>query len=593
MPMTPPTQNVESESSLCPWERALVFLALAAFCIFGLFDHSLWSANDSREGAMMMEMLRDGRWLTPVFNGELYLEKPPMLHWTAMVFSRVFGGMSEGVARLPAAVYGFCALLIVWQWAREMGRERAGVAGVFMCASSALYAEYSRIVLTDAALAFMVLLSLRLFWTAYNAADRGMLRMLEFIVVSALSFYAKGLIGPGLVWTSVCGLLAWRRDWKRLVLLPCAFLPVFILTLAPWAWALWKEGGADTLKTVFWANQFGRFLVFSDASLPADPYFVHKEPVYFYLLTIPARLAPWTLIAAAALFDWFRRQSPFQGGAEQFLKISLAAMALVLHVSSAKAECYALPLFPVIFLMAGVWLERLAAEWRPCVRAAAAGVTLWTLAAAFAIAPLLFMIAAAVPRGAWMAAAGAFSEPAARAVGIGLDFLSAPGKTALAACFLLAAAAFAAAVFFILKLRARWRAGERSRVLLSAPVLMSALAALNSSVFICLYDHHRSYVPFAELVRREVPAHAGLGVFGGMEKEAGAFMFYLDRRLDVIPPGGGLRAYLEDNDGAGIVVPLRHAGKAEAELDGVEYRVVKSAHPGYKSAGFLLFLNTK
>ena len=35
--------------------RAAVLLLLLAFSLFGLFDHSLWSANDTREGAMIDE----------------------------------------------------------------------------------------------------------------------------------------------------------------------------------------------------------------------------------------------------------------------------------------------------------------------------------------------------------------------------------------------------------------------------------------------------------------------------------------------------------------------------------------------------------
>ena len=42
----------------------------------------------------------------------------------------------------------------------------AGLAAAFLCATSFTYMEYSKIVLTDTCLAFMVMLSLSLFWNA-------------------------------------------------------------------------------------------------------------------------------------------------------------------------------------------------------------------------------------------------------------------------------------------------------------------------------------------------------------------------------------------------------------------------------------------
>ena len=104
---------------------ALSWLLLALFFAFGLFDHSLWSSNDTREGAMIREMVREGVWVTPVFNGQSYLEKPPLLHWTGVALCKLFGRVNEGLVRLPAALYGFGALWIIGLWARDLGRERA------------------------------------------------------------------------------------------------------------------------------------------------------------------------------------------------------------------------------------------------------------------------------------------------------------------------------------------------------------------------------------------------------------------------------------------------------------------------------------
>ena len=263
---------MESAGLQLAWRKRLgLFLLLLLLSAAGVFDHSLWS-NDAREGAMIAEMVRNNTWTTPTFNGVAYLEKPPLMHWTAVLLCRMTGRINASMTRLPAALYGFAAMLLVVAMAREMDRERSGWLAAFMCATSALYFEYSRVVLTDTTLAFMVMLALFIFWRAWRAKKPAIALHITFMVVAALSFYAKGLLGPGLIWVTVCIFLALQRAWKRMLILPLVFVPIFLLTLLPWTLALYRVGGMEFLNTVFWANQFGRFLTFTGPDLPVDPY---------------------------------------------------------------------------------------------------------------------------------------------------------------------------------------------------------------------------------------------------------------------------------------------------------------------------------
>jgi len=210
--MTTPAVNGELLAALGARERFGALALLAAFALFGLFDHGLWSANDTREGAMIAEMARTGDWTLPRLNGAPYLEKPPLLHWTGALLCRLAGTVNEGLVRLPAALYGFGTLLLVWRLGRRLGLERAGLLAACLCATSLLFAEYTRVVLTDAALMFMVLLALDLFWSAYTAAAGRRIRYLLFLLAAAAAFYAKGLLGPGFIWLSVGLFLLLRRE---------------------------------------------------------------------------------------------------------------------------------------------------------------------------------------------------------------------------------------------------------------------------------------------------------------------------------------------------------------------------------------------
>jgi hypothetical protein len=631
-------------------KRIILLLFLVILFAFGLFDHSFWSSNDTREGAMIWDMHHTGRWVTPSLNGVAYLEKPPLLHWTGLLFCELLGTISEGVLRLPAALYGLGAVLIAWLFGRNLGRERAALAGAFMCGTSVLYLEYSKIVLTDIALTFMVMFSLYLFWRAYTARRLAALWYAAFVVVSAAAFYAKGLLGPGFVWVSVGSFLLWKRRWKLLTVLSFSFAIVFVLILAPWVWALWKDGGRDFLKSVFWDNQVGRFFQFSDANLPKDPYFVHKEPIYYYIKELPVRLLPWTLLVIPALFSWFRKgpsilgpntadtpiaqgcvKKPLQSGSRgpasvrelrrgtrspsisldsvrvleggcpqppfltqscpnaalrqeelaMFLRFALVCMALVLHASSAKAGCYALPMFPIIFLMTAVWLENVARDWRSAVARWATGITTGFVATLAAIVPLAYIVMYFMPQSQCDKFFG------------GVNVITVTGPIAvvgLCVAFLLIPTEAYAAIL----MRLKWRKGARAEVLLALPVVFAIVAIAGATLFIPTMEFQRSYKPFATLVRSEMAAGRKIVLASNEERYIGAFTFYLNSRLPIFSTPAQIWDFLccSDSRKTGvIIVSTNDMPSLLKYVDLNNVTILQANHTGYKSAEFRLVIN--
>ena len=551
---------------------------LAVIAMFGLFDHSLWSANDSREGAMISEMVREHCWVAPTFNGVHYLEKPPLLHWTGVMFCRLFGAVNEGLVRLPAAVYAFGSILIMLAWARALGREQAGFAAAFMCATSALFFEYARIVLTDSALTFMVVFSLWLFWRAQTAENRILSRYMLFLFVSAFSFYAKGLIGPGMIWISVLAWMSFQKRFRLMLALVPLFALVFVLVLAPWVFALWKAGGSHYLYTVFWENQFGRFLYFDDQSLPVDPYLIHKEPVYFYLLSLPVRLMPWTLLVIPALYYWFKRGSPVKGDLPDFLKTSLLAIVFLLHISSAKAACYALPLFPFVFLMTAVWLEDVAKGWPvaftrplawPEVERRFIGMTFIVTGVAALAAPLVYVLGFL------------FHVPA----------IWNPCPITAWVCLMIAVITIVAGVLLENKIWQVFKSGRRRAALLTMPAVLAVVGIVGVSVFVPVVDFHRTYEPFAGMIRGEINAGRRVAFDSDSERDLGAFMFYLDSRLETfsLTNSAALNGFLSGgNKSAGVIVPTKQLHMVLSQLQGKACRVKRVACSGKKSDSFRL-----
>lgn len=548
-----------------------MLLLLALVCAFGLFDHSLWSGNDTREGAMIAEMVRTHTWVAPVFNGQHYLEKPPLLHWTGALLCRLFGAVNEGLVRLPAALYGFAALLVILSWARSLNRAAAGFAAAFMCATSALYFEYARIVLTDSALTGMVVFALWLFWRAYTAESFFIGRYLLFLFVAAFSFYAKGLIGPGMIWLTVMAWLLYQKRLRLLLILAAAFAPVFLLALAPWVLALWQTGGGVYLHKVFWENQFGRFLYFDDPTLPIDPYLIHKEPVYFYLLSLPLRLLPWTLLVIPALYYWFRRNSAVKEPLALFLKTAFLAMLFLLHISSAKAACYALPLFPFLFLMTGIWLEDAAQAWNSPVERKLVTITLATVLIAAVAAPAAYL------------PAFIFHWPAVWAQGAGAAFTG----------LVMAALAMGAGYVFSARIWREFKSGQRRKAVIILPAFFAVAGLLTAAAFLPAIDFHRTYQPFAQVAQAAARAGHRLAFAGAAERDLGAFMFYLNARLPVITltNRAALAAFADQEPGpAGIIVPADKLRPALQDVQNLPFSIKQAEDAGKKSASFRLLI---
>jgi 4-amino-4-deoxy-L-arabinose transferase-like glycosyltransferase len=563
-------------------ERCVLVVLLIAFMSFGLFDHSFWSPNDSREGSMIWDMYQAGRWVTPTLNGVPYLEKPPLLHWTSLVFCKMTGTVHEGLLRLPAALYGLGALWILILWARQMGRERAGFAGAFMCATSFKFMEYSKVVLTDAAVAFVVMASLYLFWKAYTASSGRGWRWTLFILISALAFYAKGLIGPGFIWVSVGLYLLYRREWKLCFLLPLCFLPVFILVIAPWAWSLWKAGGMDFVRGVFWDNQFGRFFSFSDPNLPADPYFVHKEPFYYYLMTLPGALLPWTLVIIPAMIYWFRRRQGPTDSFSVFLRFCVVGMLLVLHASSAKLSSYALPLFPILFLMTALWVDEASTRWDTRLTRWTLGFTAGLLSVVVWLAPIFYFILFLLPR----FIRDRYLE--------GMDIVRDLGWGVALLTLLIAVVLLAYVYFANRRLRSEFRAGRRNRVFLVLPAVYASVLILAGAAVFPIYDYQRSYIPFAILLKEHMHhgRHIVLAVYE--EKYIGAFTYYTGRRLETVPFSADLRKILADSSKPiGVLVKTKDLKKHGAEWGLDSFTTVRPTANGYMSDKFRLILNDR
>ena len=558
--------------------RYRLLLGLVAIYSLGIFDHHLWSPLDTRGAGIIWGMLHSGDWAVPVLNGNPFLEKPPLMHWTSLVLISITGIVNEGMTRLPSAIYGFGAVVVVFLWGRREHNERTGLCAAFLCTGSLLYLEYAKTTFTDATLVFFVILSMHLFWRAYSTHRFRFGYYLPFIFVSALAFFAKGLVGVAFVWVPIEVYLAYRREWRLFFLLPIFYLPVFSLLVGFWAWKLWTVGGLEYLRIVFVDNQIGRFFTFTDTTLPRDPYFFHKEPIYYYLLDTPLRMLPWVFLLPGALYYHFRPGTRTGSDFEVYLKFALVCMLLILHASSAKVSTYMLPVYPLIFYLAAVWLDRELGNWRWSRGQ-------WMILLAGLCAGILALIPSLLIVGLYLAPQSFYDRYLQ-----GYDVMQAVPDHVALACFVASLAVAGFIVYVMAKALLYLRSGRGVELAAAFPGTITLLFAIGLALLVQIYDPQRSFKYVADQASIEINNGYRIALGTHDELATGGFSFYLDRVLPVYTDPQAAMDFL-DGKKAILIIQQKDRERLRSVIDSGKYSVTGMESQGHVSRSFIFVRN--
>src|SRR4030095_646465 len=107
--------KVECGAMLASLPRSAWWIIAAALLVAwfsGIAVRKLPHPDEGRYAEIGREMAVSGNWVTPRLNGLKYFEKPPLQYWATAAAYKVFG-VHEWTARLPPALAGILAVLIV------------------------------------------------------------------------------------------------------------------------------------------------------------------------------------------------------------------------------------------------------------------------------------------------------------------------------------------------------------------------------------------------------------------------------------------------------------------------------------------------
>lgn len=342
--------------------RTLLWTLLAALLLYGagLGNHELWDYHEPYVAGIVREMATGGDWIVPTLNGHPFLEKPPLFYALGALVCRLAGSFEPWALRLPSALLALAT--VVWMsflgW--RLSSARAGGWAGFMVGTGVLFFQVGHMAVVDMTLTAAVSFSLGLAFLALVEPAYRRRWIPWFWASLGLAFLAKGPVGPVLILLPLAVTLLIQRDAGLLkaFLRPNWGMAGALGLASVWVGALALRGGREFLVEVFIRNTVGRFL--------ADPNLVprtgrlgeHVEPFLFYVQRVPGNVLPWLAIWAAALWSAFpRRRRHHLSPRTYFLPLAFGLILLLLSFSAEKRMVYILPVFPITFLHAALWLD--------------------------------------------------------------------------------------------------------------------------------------------------------------------------------------------------------------------------------------------
>ena len=322
------------------WTTVCFIIASGLVLFFNLWARSLENHDYLRYAEVAREMIRSGEWVVPHYNGEVYIDKPPLLFWLIAIPSWFYGSVTPLIARLPSALSAWIGVVILFLWGRRIcGTVQSGLISGGLSLTSYQYFFEARSAKTDMLLCLMILLSLYFFYLGYDRDRR------KSFLFYGLSFFFMGLgvltKGPFGITIPILIVVVFLLKEKRIkILVSREFLLGYVIltmTVLPWIVLFIKNVGWDQTVALVEANQI----------------LTRKAPIYFYFLEIWVQFFPWSLLLPFLfLYVWRKRGDRLQSG-ESFLLIWFVLLFILLTLFKYRASRYLLPALPPLALMMG------------------------------------------------------------------------------------------------------------------------------------------------------------------------------------------------------------------------------------------------
>ncbi len=343
----------------------LILLALfLTLYILPLGVRPLIIPDETRYAEIPREMVASGNWVAPRLDGMRYFEKPIFGYWVHALSLKLFGENNFAV-RLPSPLtVGLSAILIFFLMYRSGsreddsqrqcgcdGRNAAGFFAPFIfLVCFEIYGVGNTAVL-DNLLALFLTATIAFFYFASESIS-GSGREKIYLVLSGiacgLAFMTKGFLAFAVPVLTLSAYLVWERRYRDLMRMSWLPLLAALVVSLPWCIMIHIRE-PDFWNFFFWNEHVRRFI-----GVNAQ----HKRHFFYYFLTAPGMIMPWTFVTPTA-FIGIKNRFRESGSQGRLIRLALCWMILpFLLFSCAKGKIltYILPCFPPFAILMALGL---------------------------------------------------------------------------------------------------------------------------------------------------------------------------------------------------------------------------------------------
>ena len=360
----PAVAKSRDESRFFLWAGGVVVLTAILF-FARLGARALWS-SEFRWAEIAREMLLTHNYFWPTINGHVYYDKPLGSYWLVVMAAPLTGGLNEAAARLPCAIAGLVAVIILMLWVRRLYDDsRTAVLAGFILATSFSFVFFSRHASADVETITGELAALFLFHRNQNRA--GGLWVVGLWLVMAATSLTKGLLGFALPLLVIGAYSLLRDGWGALFrgLSRGTFAERFrfLVERNRWFFNFYTIAGVLVAVAVYAApfeisssmmgSEKGLRMVFRENVVRFFEPFDHRGPIYLYVYVIFALMAPWSALLPAALVEThhLRRIDAEPARADRFSLVYFWATFIFFTLSGSRRSYYLLPILPAAAIL--------------------------------------------------------------------------------------------------------------------------------------------------------------------------------------------------------------------------------------------------
>jgi len=373
-------------------------LAVLAIIYWMGMHLTLMDVDSSTYALLSKQMFQSGHYLELYLNGKDYLDKPPLVFWSACLAYKLFG-IHDWAYRLPSVLCLALGIYSTYRYARIFYSEQAAkMAALIMASCMASYVMTSDVRI-DTMLTGWVMFSM------WQLAEFNRSLNLKNILLGGvgvgLAMMTKGPIGLIIPVTAFAAEFIYKRQWKSFFRWQYLLAVLMIaVVLIPMSYGLYEQfdlhpekvmydrTGTSGLRFFYWTQSFGRITGESSWNNNPDPFFLYHSFLWSF--------APWCVFFIPALFTEIKNKIKNYRTPEDTEIITLAGFLLILiFLSRSKYQLphYTFAIHPLAAVMTANYLDKqFSAATRPALFKVFYGIDIFLMLVIYAIAFLIVLL---------------------------------------------------------------------------------------------------------------------------------------------------------------------------------------------------------